>query len=423
MSKPLFQRPRGTYDIVPPDYRSWRYVLGVFETNSLNAGYDRISTPAFENTALFTRSVGEASEIVSKEMYTFEDKSGNSLSLRPEGTAAVVRAYLENGLASRPKPVKLYKMEPMWRYERPQAGRYRQFYQAGVEVFGSAEPLIDAQVISLAARFYRQLGIEYSLQINCLGNAAARRKYRAKLVDYLQAHTTKLPELVQAQLKSNPLRILDSKDPAMESIIAGAPQVIDYLDKASAKHFSAVLELLDNFGIAYELNPRLVRGLDYYTGPLFEFWGSHQGMQNAIGGGGRYDELVEELGGRPTPAFGFDLGVERILAELAKSKSAMPQAHPTPIYLVSIGEDAKAQAFVLEQELLDGGIASICELPARNLADQLARASKLKSPYSLIIGKKELLDQTVILKDMTSGTQEMVPRAKIASELSRRLAQ
>jgi len=421
MAKPTYQRPRGTYDIIPPDYETWRWLIETFERNSLNAGYARISTPVFESEQLYTRSVGDDTEVVTKEMYAFEDRSGNRLSLRPEGTAGIVRAYIENGLSNRPKPVKLYKIEPMFRYDRPQAGRYRQFYQAGVEVFGSAEPLIDAQVIALAARFLRQIGVDFSLQINSIGSAASRKTYIAKLRDYFQPHLKKLPELAQAQLASNPLRILDSKDKSLQKLIEGAPQIIDYLDKASAQAFQQVLEHLDHFGIEYDLNTRLVRGLDYYTGTLFEFWGSHQGMQNAIGGGGRYDGLVEQLGGRATPAAGFDLGLERLIAELQKKPSQIPTQKPQ-VYLVSIGDDAKAQAFLVEQQLLDAGISTVCELTRKNLADQLARAAKLGVEYALIIGKKELIDQTVIIKEMASSNQEVMPTAKLAAEMARRFS-
>lgn len=419
MAKPSYQRPRGTYDIVPPEYELWRVMIDAFESVARDAAYERISTPAFEDRQLFNRSVGADTELISKEMYNFEDKSGNQLSLRPEGTAPIVRAYLENGLNTRPKPVKLYMIDAMWRYERPQKGRFRQFMQAGVEVFGSAEPLIDAQVIALAARYYRQLGLEFSLQINSLGSESSRQKFVAKLRDHIAPHKSKLPELVTQQLQHNPLRILDSKDERVRSLIANGPQIIDFLDRTSARQFEAVLEQLDNFGIEYDLNPTLVRGFDYYSGTLFEFWGTHQGAQNAIGGGGRYDRLIEELGGRNTPAVGFGVGMERVLVELQKRGISAAAVH-RQVYIVSLGDDAKEQAFILEQQLLDAGVAAVCELTRKNLADQLARANKLGADYALIIGKKELIDKTVIVKDMRSGNQEVLPQAKATAELARR---
>ena len=419
MTKRTFQRPRGTYDILPSEYEKWRRVISVFEQSCRNAGYGRIGTPAFEAEELFNRSVGESSEIIAKELYSFEDKSGNKLSLRPEGTAPVVRAYIENGLSNKPKPVKLYLIEPMFRYDRPQAGRYRQFVQAGVEVFGSKDPLIDAQVIALAARFYRSLGLEFSLQINSIGSPASRKKFTAKLVDYLMPHKSSLPELAQAQLNTNPLRILDSKDTKVQKLLQDGPVLIDYLDRESADHFASVLDWLDQFGVPYELNSQLVRGLDYYTGTLFEFWGSSTGAQNAIGGGGRYDLLIEELGGKSTAAVGFGLGIERILVELGKGLSE-PAAQIYQYYLVSIGEEAKARALILEQLLLDGGVSALAEHPKRNLADQLARANKLNIHSCLIIGKKELIDETVIIKDMASGNQETLAQSKLVAELARR---
>ncbi len=420
MAKNIFQRPRGTYDITPPDYEQWRNLISSFEQVCLDTGFDRISTPVFESEQLFTRSVGEKTEVVAKEMYTFEDRSGNRLSLRPEGTAPIVRAYLENGMSNRPKPIKLYMIEPMFRYDRPQAGRYRQFYQAGVEVFGSSEPLVDAQVIALAARYLRRLGIEFSLQINSIGSPSSRKAYIAKLVEYFKPHVKKLPQLAQEQLQTNPLRILDSKEKSVQKLIASAPQIIDFLDRSSALHFEQVLEYLDRFGIEYDLNTSLVRGLDYYTGTLFEFWGSHQGMQNALGGGGRYDGLIEQLGGRSTPATGFGLGLERLLNEMQKRNlKVVPK--PKSVYLVSIGDEAKEQAFLLEQQLLDAGVSTICELTRKNLSDQLARAAKLGVDYALIIGKKELIDETVIIKEMISSNQEVVSVAKVAPELARRL--
>ncbi|MDP4038401.1 MAG: histidine--tRNA ligase [bacterium] len=420
MAKKIFRRLRGTQDILPKDQANWSLVNDTFAKLCVDAGYKRIITPIIEDTNLFVRSVGSDSEIVSKEMYTFEDKSGNSLTLRPEGTAPIVRAYLENGLSSHPKPVKLYIVnEPMFRYNRPQAGRYRQFFQIGVEVFGSDNAQTDAQVIALAVRFYQRLNIKFELQINTIGDKYTRKKFKSALTKYFSEVRDKLDETAKMQLSTNPMRLLDSKDKKVIKVCEKAPQILDYLDRDSRNHFEAVLEYLDQLGIEYDLNPKLVRGLDYYNKTVFEFWGSHQGMQNSLGGGGRYDGLVEELGGKPTPAVGFSAGIERILIEIGKT-GQRPAVTSPYVFVASLGDEAKKEAFALTEKLLDSGIAALSETNKKNIADQLSKAAKVKADYCLILGKKEILNQTIIVKDMVSGNQETVPIGKIVTTLATR---
>lgn len=384
------------------------------------AGFERISTPMFEQVDLFARGVGDDTEVVAKEMYVFSDRSDNQLALKPESTAGVVRAYLENHLDNLSKPVKLFYIEPHFRYERPQAGRYRQHHQLGAEVFGSSEAIADAHVIALAARVLRELGVDFSLQINSIGEAQMRRRYQQALIEYFAPYQEKLPEIVRRQLATNPLRILDSKDDGLTALIEKAPQVLDYLDDAAKDHFAAVLEYLDDLGIEYELNPRLVRGFDYYTHTVFEFKGSHVGQQDSIGGGGRYDGLVELLGGKPTPAVGFGLGVERIMLELERA-GRLPAREKTQIGLIGLGEESRNQVFVLAEQLLDVGFSVTTTYGKGSMSEQLAQASKLGVEMGLILGKKELANDNIIMKDMISGSQENIPLRDVVAAIAKRL--
>lgn len=416
MANNSFSRPRGTQDILPTVQPSWRFVSETFSRLSLQAGFERISTPMFESADLFARGVGESTEVVAKEMYTFTDRSNNQLALKPESTAGVVRAYLENHLDNMPKPVKLFYIEPHFRYERPQAGRYRQHHQLGVEVFGSSEAYIDAHVIALGVRLFRELGIKFSLQINSIGDSKMRAKYLSALVNYFQPIADKLPEVALLQLKQNPMRILDSKDETVLKLIEEAPQILDFLDTATKDHFAQVLECLDELDIAYELNPRLVRGLDYYNRTVFEFKGSHIGQQDSIGGGGRYDGLVELLGGRSTPAVGFGLGIERIMLELQRSERQISPANPQ-ICVVGLGEAVGSQVFSLSEKLLNADLSVVTSYGRGSMSDQLATASKLGVSYCLIIGQKELKSERVIVKEMVSGNQENVPLNEVVNNM------
>ena len=417
MAKQQFQTLRGMYDLLPEQTAQYDNLTAHFCRVAEGAGYARIETPLLEDSALFVRGVGADTDTVSKELYSFNDRSEHSVALRPEFTAGIVRAYIEHGMGSLPQPVKLYAYGPAFRYDRPQAGRQRQFNSYDIEVFGEAAPSIDAQVIMMAQRFYKKIRLNnVSLQLNSIGDLECRPKYRRALVEYLEANSSKLAEIDRDRIKKNPLRVLDSKEAATQSILADAPQTLNYLCDACQKHFAGVLEYLDDLGVAYELNPLLVRGLDYYTRTVFEFFGEREGAQAALGGGGRYDLLVESLGGQPTPAVGFALGVERILLELT-SAGALPQTSQTKrVYVASLGEPARLAAFRLIEQLLDGGVAAVGAVDRDGIGSQLARADKLGVSYAIIIGQKEVREETVILRDMTSGAQEVLPLSSIVAE-------
>lgn len=418
MAKQQFQTLRGMYDLLPEQAAQYDNLIEQFRRVVDAAGYGRLETPLLEDTGLFVRGVGADTDAVSKEMYSFTDRSDHSVSLRPEPTAGIVRAFIEHGMSSMPQPVKLYTYGPIFRYDRPQAGRQRQFNQLDLEVFGEPAPSIDAQVIMLAQRFLKRVRLgNVSLQLNSIGDPACRPKYKKALVEYLEANIKKLAEIDRERIKTNPLRVLDSKEASTLAVLGEAPQTLNYLCEACQTHFAGVLEYLDDLGVAYELNPLLVRGLDYYTRTVFEFYGEREGAQAALGGGGRYDLLVESLGGQPTPAVGFGLGLERILIEL-EAIGALPQPiKPRRVYVASLGEPARLAAFRLIEQLLDGGVAAVGAVDRDGIGTQLARADKLGVPYAIIIGQKEVREETVILRDMTSGAQEILPLGSIVAEL------
>jgi histidyl-tRNA synthetase len=409
------------YDLVGEQAAQQAWLSDQFRVLSESAGYQRIDTPYLEDTDLFVRGVGADTDAVSKELYTFEDRSGHDVSLRPEPTAGIVRAFIEHGMASWPQPVKLYSLGPMFRYDRPQAGRQRQFNQLDVEVIGDGSPSADAQVITLAQRFYKRVRLaNLSLQLNSIGDPACRPKYRKVLVEYLKANEKRLAAIDRERLERNPLRVLDSKEASTVAVLGDAPQTLNYLCEDCQAHFAGVLEYLDDLGMPYELNPLLVRGLDYYTRTVFEFYGEREGAQSSLGGGGRYDLLVEQLGGQPTPAVGFGLGLERIMMELAES-GALPRPPALKrVYVASLGEPARLAAFRLIEQLLDGGVPAVGSVDKDGIGAQLARADKLGVPLAIIIGQKEVREDTVILRDMTSGAQEVLPAGSIVAELRTR---
>ncbi|MBI2797970.1 histidine--tRNA ligase [Candidatus Saccharibacteria bacterium] len=417
MAKNQFQKVRGMQDILPADQIAWQHIVQTFTEICEAAGLSRISTPILEDAQLFIRGVGEATEVVHKEMYTLTDRGKGVLALKPEGTAGVVRTYLENGMPSWPKPVGLFYIEPLFRYDRPQEGRYRQHHQLGVEIFGVDSPTADVHTIALANRFYTRLGLATSLQVNSIGSLEARKRYQEALRDYFKPHEPKLTDLAKKQLGSNPLRLLDSKEANMQELIEKAPQILDYLDKSSKEHFAAVLEALDDLGIGYDVNPRLVRGLDYYNQTVFEFKGTRQGSQDSLGGGGRYDGLVELLGGQPTPAVGFGLGLERIKLELEATGHKL-EAQKPDVYVVYLGSEAQKAALTLSEKLLDDGLSVRIDLTTKTMKDQLARASKFEAKYALIIGETELKAKKAILKDLKTGNQEPVDVAKASEKLA-----
>jgi histidyl-tRNA synthetase len=387
-------------------------------------GYTEMRLPLLEKTELFKRSIGEVTDIVEKEMYTFEDRNGDSLTLRPEGTAGCVRACMEHGLLHN-HVQRLWYGGPMFRHERPQKGRYRQFHQLGVESFGMAGPDIDAEMIFMTARMWQRLGLEHTvLQVNSLGTPQARSSYRTALVEYLKGRYDELDEDSRRRLESNPLRILDSKNPALQAVVEAAPVLPDYLDEESREHFAGLLALLDAAGIDYEVNPRLVRGLDYYSRTVFEWVTDQLGAQGTICAGGRYDGLVEYLGGRPTPAFGFAVGLERLLALLQASGVEFPDGCPH-LYLVLVGEQGRLRGLVFADELRDAlpGLRVQCNCDGGSFKSQFKRADRSGAEYALVLGDDEVEQQTVTLKPLrTDAGQEVLQQRDAAARLRELLA-
>jgi histidyl-tRNA synthetase len=406
-------------DILPGESSSWQYLEDTLREVVHAYGYQEIRLPLLEQTELFKRSIGEVTDIVEKEMYTFDDRNGDSLTLRPEGTASCVRACMQHGLLYN-QLQRLWYAGPMFRHERPQKGRYRQFHQIGIEAFGMAGPDIDAEIIFMSARMWERLGLRDAvLQINSLGTLAARAEYRTALVAYLRKHESGLDEDSRRRLDSNPLRILDSKNPEMQELIGAAPRLPDYLDDESRQHFSELCALLDNAGVAYEVNPRLVRGLDYYTKTVFEWVTDQLGAQGTICAGGRYDGLVEYLGGKPTPAFGFALGLERLLALLQAGKVDIPQHHPH-VYLVLNGLQAVQHGMVFAEDLRNAlpGMRLLTNCGNGSFKSQFKRADRSGAGIALVMGDNEVREGTVILKSLRDETeQETVLQQHVAARI------
>lgn len=422
MAKPKFQTVRGMYDILPEQQALFQWVLTTFERLAIEAGYGRIDTPVVEDARVFTTAVGAGTDIVDKELYRFKDRSDNELAMRPEFTAGIARSFLEQGMNSWQKPVRLYTTGPLFRYDRPQAGRQRQFTQADVEVFGESGPTLDAQVILLARRLYLELGLpEPKLLINSLGDAATQKEYRKQLVDYLKDNVKDLAEIDQERLKTNPLRVLDSKETATKKVVVGAPQILNVMSDASRSHLMEVIEYLDDLKVNYELDPMLVRGFSYATETVFEFEGSSKGSQGSLGGGCRYNTLVEQLGGTPMPGVGFAVGIERIVAELQLAGIEAPVDVPTRVFVASLGEPARVAAFRLTQQLLDSGVAASGGTHKDGIGAQLGRADRLGAVLAVIIGQQEVQEGTAIIRDMATGAQEHVPADKALKEVQTRL--
>lgn len=411
------QASRGTRDILPEEIVYWQRVEAMARQILQRAAYQEIRTPMFEQTALFERGIGEATDIVGKEMYTFLDRGERSLTLRPEGTAGVVRALIEHKLFAQGGVQRLWYTGPMFRYERPQAGRQRQFHQLGVEVLGSADPRADAEVIAIATDLLQQLGLtDWTLMLNSVGNQEDRQRYRQALVDYLTPYEAELDPDSQERLHRNPLRILDSKDQRTQEICQQAPQILNYLGETSRQHFDRVQQCLTDLGIPYELNHRLVRGLDYYTHTAFEFQTTELGAQATVCGGGRYDRLVTELGGPDTPAVGWAIGLERLIL-LLQQQNISYEAKPD-FYLVAKGAVAEPQALMLAQKLRHHGFAVELDLSGSAFGKQLKRADRSGAPLCLILGDAEAAAQTVQLKWLASGEQEVLSQTDLLDQSS-----
>ncbi|HSR63565.1 MAG TPA: histidine--tRNA ligase [Gammaproteobacteria bacterium] len=422
MSGSKIQAVRGMHDILPDSTPLWRHVENTLVRVIQSYGYSEIRLPVVEKTELFARSIGEYTDIVAKEMYTFPDRNGEQLTLRPEGTAGCVRAGLEHGLFHN-QTQKLWYMGPMFRHERPQKGRQRQFHQVGIEAFGLPGPDIDAEMIILCGRLWRELGLSgIKLELNTLGTPEARGKYRDILVDYLDENRGELDEDSQQRLHSNPLRVLDSKNPDMQTLITGAPSIQDHLDSESAEHFAELRTLLDTAKIDYIVNPRLVRGLDYYGKTVFEWTTDHLGAQGTICAGGRFDNLVEYFGGKPVPAIGCAMGMER-LTELLDRDTQQPDDSPHA-YFILAGDEAVANGFAIAESLRDEipGLRLRVNHGGGSFKAQFKRADKSGAILALILGQDELANQTVGLKSLREQSeQETVPVAKLPAILKKHL--
>lgn len=425
---PTFRAARGTRDLLPTETPAWTRLERLAADLAARYGYHRIETPLFEQTAVFERGVGEVTDIVEKELFRIAPRTeeAESWALRPEPTAGIVRAYIQHGMQTWPQPVKLSMIGPMFRYDRPQAGRYRQFWQLDIEAIGDPGPAIDAEIIELGARFYADAGLRgVEVLLNSIGDAACRPAYVAELTEYYRAHADALPAVERDRLDRNVLRLLDSKDPAMAAINAGAPRITDRLCGPCGEHFASVREHLDALGVAYRLEPGLVRGLDYYTRTAFEYYiAGREGQQQALGGGGRYDGLVELLGGRPTPGIGFGVGLDRLLLALAEQQAGggADTAAPGPVgpTAVVVGADPADTVSRLRvaTALRSEGIVARAELGHRKLGKQLEAAAKEHAHFAVIVGD-ELAAGDVQLRDLPAGTQKVVPVADLPREVAR----
>jgi histidyl-tRNA synthetase len=414
----MYQAPRGTSDILPQDQPDWSYVTSVMATAARTHGYQRIDTPIFEDTGLFLRTVGEETDIVQKEMYSFQDRGEQEITLRPEGTAAVCRAYLEHGLHNQAQPVRLYYLCPMFRYDRPQAGRYRQFHQFGVEAIGDGDAAVDLEVIQLAMASVEAVGLrDITLVLNNIGDAADRPAYIDALREHFRPHIGELGADDKRRFDTNPLRLLDSKELAGKPFVADAPKSTDFLSPHAQAHWDELLGYLDALSVPYRLDHKLVRGLDYYTRTVFEVHPAKSGGQSAVCAGGRYDGLIEQLGGSPTPGIGFATGIERVLMNAREQGLSSLNDAPRPVVIAHRGAQAKAMAVSTATELRAAGIATIVA-PERSLKAQMRYASSLESTTVLIIGEQEIERSVVTLRDMSTSEQRELPRSELVSALS-----
>ncbi|HCR44274.1 MAG TPA: histidine--tRNA ligase [Ruminococcaceae bacterium] len=405
----LIKAQKGTQDLLPEQAYKRRYVENVMSYEAVLHGFGEIRTPVFEDTRLFQRSVGDTTDVVQKEMYTFEDKGGRSITLKPEGTAGVVRAFIEHGLYNEPLPSKLYYFTPCYRYENTQAGRLREFHQFGAEMFGSASPAADAEMIILAKNICDSLGIRgLKLEVNSIGCPDCRAEYTRALKAYFEKNKGRLCETCISRLDRNPMRILDCKNPSCAEVAAGAPKITDYLCDDCRSHFKKVLSYLDGGSVEYTVNPSIVRGLDYYTRTVFEFVSGDLGAQSTLCGGGRYDGLVEQMGGRPMPALGFAFGIERVMLVMKKQRVTPPADDRCEVFIASIGEKAQEKAFSLACTLRDSDFVAMCDLNGRSLNAQMKYANKIKAGYTLVIGDDELENGKAFIKNMDTGERRKI---------------
>ena len=415
------QAPKGVREYLPPESQSFEWVREQLIAPAKDAGYQLMELPVFEDTNLFSRGVGESTDVVSKEMYTFEDRGGRSITLRPEGTAGVMRAVIEANLDRGQLPVKVWYSGQFFRAERPQAGRYRQFYQVGIEAIGIEDPALDAEVIGIADRGFKNLGLKnYRLEITSLGDAQSRAAHRVDLVKFIDGLA--LDDATKERAAINPLRLFDDKRPEMQEAMAKAPILLDYLSPESAANFAAVQKYLTAMDIAFTINPRMVRGLDYYTGTTFEFIHPDLGAQSGIGGGGRYDGLMETLGGQSLSGIGFGLGVDRALLAAIAESTVPSQEFTSDLFIIPLGDDAKEQALVIAQSLRSSGIRTEIAFGDRALKGAMKAADKSGARYVIVLGESELMERTVELKKMSDGVTSSVKIDQLQSELLRALS-
>ncbi|CAJ0995887.1 Histidine--tRNA ligase [Sodalis praecaptivus] len=415
------QAIRGMNDYLPEETAFWQRVEVTLKSVLASYGYNEIRLPIVEQTPLFQRAIGEVTDVVEKEMYSFADRNGDSLTLRPEGTAGCVRAGIEHGLLYNQEQ-RLWYVGPMFRYERPQKGRYRQFHQMGAEVFGQQGPDVDAELILLTARWWRALGISehVALELNSIGSLEARARYREALVAFLGRHEDRLDEDCRRRMHTNPMRVLDSKNPDIQALLNDAPVMIDYIDDDSRSHFSGLCELLDLAGIPYTVNPRLVRGLDYYNRTVFEWVTTRLGSQGTVCGGGRYDGLVEQLGGRPTPAVGFAMGLERLVLLVQAVNPKFAAAPRVDAYLVAAGDGVQREALRLAEQLRDAlpSLRLMTNYGGGSFKKQFGRADKHGARVALVLGESEAAAQQVVVKDLATGNQETLAQSDVAARLA-----
>lgn len=419
----MFKAPRGTADILPEEQAYRRLVEEKAGRAGQIYGYQRIDTPIFEQTGLFYHSVGAGTDIAEKEMYTFEDRSHDSMTLRPEGTAPVCRAYIEHGMSNLPQPVRLYYQASIFRYERPQAGRYRQHQQFGFEALGDPDPALDAEIIDIAWNLYASLGLKgLTLKLNSIGCKACRPAYLQTLRQYYSGYSQSICRDCDVRVERNLLRVLDCKEPSCQEIIKSAPKISEHLCPDCARHFESLKEYLGYLNIPFDLNPYLVRGLDYYSRTVFEVSPEEGGAQNVLGGGGRYDGLIEQIGGKPTPGVGFGTGIERIILNL-KKQGIIPTPTPGPeVYVAYLGEEARKEAIKLVSLLRRDGIGATLALGSKSLKAQMKQANTLGMARAIILGEEEIKTGSVMLRDMTKGEQEKVSRDNVIALLRKRSA-
>ena len=405
----MIKKPRGTEDILPNDSKIWRLIENTAHEICAKYGYKEIRTPVFEDTSLFSRGVGDTTDVVQKEMYTFNDKGGRSITLRPEGTASLVRSYIENSLYANPQPTKLYYLISCYRYEKPQSGRLREFHQFGLECFGSDSSATDAEIITLAFDFFKTLGVkDLSLNLNSIGCEKCKPKYNEELKKYFSSHIDKLCDTCKDRLEKNPMRIIDCKSPVCQEVCADAPRMIDYLCEDCDSHFNQLTSYLDKLNIKYTIDPNIVRGLDYYTRTVFEISSDALGAQSTVCGGGRYNGLVEELGGKPTPGIGFAMGIERLILILKSQGIELGESLGPNIFVASIGDNASLTAQKLVYDLRNKGLWAERDLCDRSVKAQMKYANKVNTKYTAILGEDELNKGVYTVRNMGTKEQEEI---------------